>query len=372
MYKSVYKLNRYKRLFTIYKRSNGVYYFSVYKGEKRVRFSTGKKTKAEALNVAIKEYAKVDNIVVNLKTVLFKDYVKDFFSKGSNYQQAILLHGKSITHGYWKKQEQILNLYILPYFKNMDIKQIKNSDIENWLLSLNLSSKTEKNILQVLKTILKFAYREKVILYNIANDIIPITSHKTYERGCFTDEEIKLLFSKEWNNNKVKTICMLSAFTGMRLGECIALSKKDLGNNSIRVSRSYSYTDGTKNTKSGKVRYVALSSQLKALLLDQVISEDFIFCSGEYEMLSLSKKIGRELSRHLEIIKDYKERHLSFHSFRHYFNTRLVASGISGEIVRAVIGHESKDMTDNYLHLSDADYKSVSELQNKLMKDLIV
>ena len=63
---------------------------------------------------------------------------------------------------------------------------------------------------------------------------------------------------------------------------------------------------------------------------------------------------------------DYEARELSFHSFRHFFNTQVVASGLSGEIVRNIIGHESEEMTDHYLHLNADDLAAVKDIQLKL------
>ena len=56
---------------------------------------------------------------------------------------------------------------------------------------------------------------------------------------------------------------------------------------------------------------------------------------------------------------DWREEGLSFHSFRHFFNTRLVANGVNGELVRATVGHESSDMTKHYLHLVPSDLNRV-------------
>ena len=64
----------------------------------------------------------------------------------------------------------------------------------------------------------------------------------------------------------------------------------------------------------------------------------------------------------------YKARRLCFHSWRHFFNTRLIAGGIQGEITRAVVGHQSEDMTDRYLHLRRSDMEVVARVQEELVK----
>ena len=58
----------------------------------------------------------------------------------------------------------------------------------------------------------------------------------------------------------------------------------------------------------------------------------------------------------------------SFHCFRHYFNTKLIAAGINPEKVRAIIGHESEAMTERYLHLRASDMQEITEVQKSLLK----
>lgn len=52
-----------------------------------------------------------------------------------------------------------------------------------------------------------------------------------------------------------------------------------------------------------------------------------------------------------------KERGLSFHSYRHYYNSLLIESGVSDAVIRRIIGHKSIGMTENYTHI---DTKSIT------------
>lgn len=63
-----------------------------------------------------------------------------------------------------------------------------------------------------------------------------------------------------------------------------------------------------------------------------------------------------------------KNRNLTFHSWRHFFNTRLIASGVQGEITRAIIGHDSEKMTEHYLHLRTGDMEAVMAVQNEIKR----
>ena len=70
---------------------------------------------------------------------------------------------------------------------------------------------------------------------------------------------------------------------------------------------------------------------------------------------------GKKLQKYIELAG------LSFHSFRHFFNTRLVANGVNGELVRATVGHESSDMTKHYLHLVPSDLNTVMDVARQIV-----
>ncbi len=64
---------------------------------------------------------------------------------------------------------------------------------------------------------------------------------------------------------------------------------------------------------------------------------------------------------------DRRKDGLSFHSFRHFFNTRLVANGVKGELVRATVGHESQDLTKHYLHLVPSDLNTDMDVARQIV-----
>jgi integrase len=41
---------------------------------------------------------------------------------------------------------------------------------------------------------------------------------------------------------------------------------------------------------------------------------------------------------------------MPFHTFRHWFSSRLEDLGVSKTVRRDLLGHEPKDMTDDYTH----------------------
>ena len=61
-----------------------------------------------------------------------------------------------------------------------------------------------------------------------------------------------------------------------------------------------------------------------------------------------------------------KERNITFHSFRHFFNTYCRANNVTDDKVRAVTGHKTQAMVDNYTHFDIEDYKEIYDIQKKI------
>jgi integrase len=57
-------------------------------------------------------------------------------------------------------------------------------------------------------------------------------------------------------------------------------------------------------------------------------------------------------------IEEQKRRNLTFHSWRHYYNSALRGT-VPDETLRKFVGHESEEMTDNYDHVTNEQIDSM-------------
>jgi integrase len=71
-------------------------------------------------------------------------------------------------------------------------------------------------------------------------------------------------------------------------------------------------------------------------------------------------KIGIEKS-------EQKKRGLTFHSWRHFFNTSLLLADIPDVKVQAMTGHKSLAMTKRYTHLKNDDLNEITAIQENLI-----
>jgi integrase len=75
------------------------------------------------------------------------------------------------------------------------------------------------------------------------------------------------------------------------------------------------------------------------------------------------KALGNIGIGHAERLK----RNLSFHAWRHFFNTLLRVNNVTDAKVQSVTGHRSRKMTDRYTHFDTRQFTEVRDVQTKLL-----
>jgi integrase len=83
------------------------------------------------------------------------------------------------------------------------------------------------------------------------------------------------------------------------------------------------------------------------------------------------ERINRAYEKALENIgishEERLKRNLSFHAWRHFFNTALRMDNVTDAKVQSVTGHRSKKMTDHYTHFDTRQFTEIREVQTKLL-----
>ena len=168
---------------------------------------------------------------------------------------------------------------------------------------------------------------------------------------------------KVWNGNKLQFLINYTAYiTGMRQGECLALTTASLHDTYIHVKHSWDRKYGLKSTKSGKERYVPippdLSLELKSLA--EIRGGRFVFAGSTLFKPVDYKAVQKHFKWALENIGidegERRRRRLSFHSFRHGANTRMKIAGIPDAVVRSIIGHSSAQLSEHYTQIDPRQY----------------
>jgi integrase len=160
-------------------------------------------------------------------------------------------------------------------------------------------------------------------------------------------------------------IFLTAAFTGLRMGELLALRWRevDFAGSVVRVRASY-YAGSLTTPKSGKVRAVPLAPDVAKVLAqigrrELFVDEDDLVFAGETGSYLDGSALRR---RYKAALSAAGLRPLRFHDLRHTFGTRMIAKADIRR-VQEWMGHADIQTTMRYLHYAprDEDARLVAE-----------
>lgn len=149
------------------------------------------------------------------------------------------------------RDRSYLSSMILPVFGDRPIRSITPSEIEAWLSSLDRAPNTRGKALQILRTILDLARRDRLITANPASDVKPPSMKPRRVGTALSDVQInEIIAVAEDIDERTAVVVHLMARCGLRIGEALALRRRDvdLDNALLHVRTSM--------TRSGPVRPV--------------------------------------------------------------------------------------------------------------------
>ncbi|HUO74882.1 MAG TPA: site-specific integrase, partial [Solirubrobacteraceae bacterium] len=180
--------------------------------------------------------------------------------------------------------ESALRAHLLPAFGDRSLDSITPEEIERWRRSLTgLSNRSKNKLLIQLHGIFR---RAQIVWGLAANPLARVKKHPMRPSGdiqVFSPEEVWALV-RAAASEQDGALFLTAAFTGLRMGELLALRWRDVdfAGSTIRVRASYA--GGVLTTpKSGKVRAVPLAPDVASALAqlgsrsDWVGDDDLVF-----------------------------------------------------------------------------------------------
>ena len=268
----------------------------------------------------------------------------------------------------------VINKYITPTFENMLIEELQNYKFNDFVMELTeeLSTKTVRDILCILKAILCYANEEydcnikisKIKSPKLVQGNVTILSNK--EKGRLENYCIRV------NTSMGILICLN---TGIRIGELCALKWKniDLDKKILYVNNTLQrvYDKKQKKTKiiidvpktAKSIRQIPISNKLYEILktIKNKYNDDNFFLTGSSEKFIEPRNYQKYFKNVLRKcrIKSYK-----FHTLRHTFASNCIEVGMDVKSLSEMLGHSSVEITLNkYVH---SNYK----LQKKYLEKL--
>lgn len=258
----------------------------------------------------------------------------------------------------------LIENHINPYFA--DKEQITEEDVQKFVLTelrKGLSQKSIKDIIIVLKMILKFAVKQKLLSYNEIEIKFPTVGEKTDLEVLNKNDHKKIINYLQENFTFKNLGIYICLSTGMRIGEICGLlwSDIDVESGIIKVRRTvqriYVIDGETRHTEilidtpktKNSIRDIPMTTELYKIIkpLKKVVNNDFYVITNEAKPTEprTYRNYYERLIKRLGIPK------LKFHGLRHSFATRCIESKCDYKTVSVILGHSNISTTLNlYVH----------------------
>lgn len=290
---------------------------------------------------------------------------------GDVLDEWLALHKETVKASTWQFIELRANKHVRPYFKDMYVDKITLRQCQDFVnKTFKVAPVAYVYSVSIVKNTLDYALRLGMIESNPMLYVIKpkkqaniSDNHGNY----YNKDELKKFLDVAKNTNLKKyALFRLLAYSGMRIGECLALTWHDLDykNNTIAINKTLARTNNgikiqTPKTKASN-RVISLDNEtiqvLKMWQLEQrkqllkvginaMDSKQLIFSNGKNSFIIVPtvrlaiKQIAKKAGIHS----------ITTHGFRPTHATLLFASGLDIKQVQARLGH-SNVQTNIYTH----------------------
>ena len=285
----------------------------------------------------------------------------------------------------FEQYSRAAQIHILPYLGNVELTDLTPFVLQKFITGLTengnkrtgkgLSPNFVKTILSIVQNSLKTAHLVGYLPEYSANKIKrPKPKEKQVE--CFSIQEQKKIEEAALSAKKDKYRgIILCLYTGLRIGELLALTWYDIDFEKSILSVTKTCHDGNENGKHIRIidtpktensrRQIPLSKTLVKMLKEMKKKSkcEFVIADGEKPVFIRSYQRMFEL-----FLKKLGLQHKGFHSLRHTFATRALECRMDVKSLSEILGHKNAMITLNRYAHSLWEHKA--EMMNKLSKML--
>lgn len=279
----------------------------------------------------------------------------------------------------YNRYKSICELHLIKDLGGYELDELKPNVLQDFLLKKidnKYSTNTIKGIVSVLKQALRLAITLEFVDKEYCSNL-KMPSSEEKEISVFTKKEQLVIESFCLNHKKRNYIgIVICLYTGIRLGELLALTWDDIDFNSnlLTINKtSYSakvdgktqiIVDKPKTKKSNRV--IPIPNQLVKLL--KIIKKE---SNSKYVITTRNSGMvgNRSYQRTFKfILKKVNVPYRNFHSLRHTFATNAIELGMDVKTLAEILGHTNAMITLNRYSHSLLNYKI--EMMNKLGRNL--
>jgi len=285
-----------------------------------------------------------------------------------------------LRYNTWCSKQYIIENKLLPYFRDLVMRDITPRDIIQWQNTMRES--TTKNgeeyagtYLKTVQAQLSCIFNHAVRFYDLPNNPVKIAGtlgqHDSDEMQFWTKEEYLKFIPTMANKTYSYMAFELLYWCGIRMGELRALTPDDFDfdNNILSITKSYQRIQGediiTKPKTKKSIRKVVIPENVAREMQDFL---DSIYGLGSDDRIfPISKSyLHHEMDRG---VKESGVKRIRIHDLRHSHVSLLIDMGFSAVAIGNRVGHESEKITYKYAHLFPSVQGEMAEALNEEWKE---
>ncbi len=319
------------------------YRYTDWQGNRKKSMKRGFKTKREA-EEWLQNFLATKQADFNM---LFEDFLKIYYSDMDTRLREHTMRTK----------KYVFELKILPYFGKMKMNEITASDIRKWqseLIKQGYAPTYLKTINNQLAALFNYAVRYYDLPNNPCRKAGSMGKGKADEMNFWTKEEFDKFIDAIMNKQQSYMAFMTLFWTGIRIGELLALNVADVDfeKRTISITKSYQRMgdrDVITEPKTPKSKRVIAIPQFLVVDLQDYVNSMY-WVQGEDRLFPITKYyLEHEMQRG---IKESGVKRIRIHDLRHSHASLLVEMGFSPLEIANRLGHEKIETTLNtYSHL---------------------
>ncbi|GHT34928.1 transposase [Bacteroidia bacterium] len=276
----------------------------------------------------------------------------------------------------------LLENHLLPAFGNKH--SVEEVDVQMFVfqkLKEGLSQKSIKDILIVLKMVLKFGAKNKILDYTAFDIQFPTEreKHDIVVLSKVNQKKIMVYIQEHFTFKNLGVYICLN--TGIRIGEICALTWDDINTDtgiiSIRqtLQRIYIMENDSKYTEivldtpktKNSIRDIPMTKDLEKMLkpIKKVVNSSFFVLTNDVK--PTEPRTYRNYYK--KLMEDLNIPELKFHGLRHSFATRCIESNCDCKTVSVMLGHSNISTTLNlYVHPNLEQKKKCINQMSKMLR----
>lgn len=316
------------------------FYYTDFQGERKKKIKRGFKRQKDALEFE-REFLGSSKVDVNITfDTLVSLYLEDMSTR---LKQSTMENKKYLIYN-----------RIMPFFEKLSISDITPVHIRKWQNELLKSDYSQ--------TYLKTINNQIVAIFNYATKYYNLDSNPAHIAGTigkkdadkmefWTIEEFKTFIDYE-TKEEPKLALNILFWSGIRLGELLALTPNDIYDNLIDINKSYIRLNNEDIISEPKTPKSIRKVIIPTLLYNDIknyISKLFKIESNDRIFQFAKSYLGKEIDR---CCKLSNVKRIRVHDLRHSHASLLVNMDINILTISERLGHEKVDTTWNtYSHL---------------------